>query len=103
MVSPSLPLRERAQGCAHDLEWVRGWREEPLTHSSTGSGELLSPARGEGAIMSTALATPISSQARKRGPRAAVCGPWIPAEGYPRESGGGNERTVVGRAERQAR
>jgi hypothetical protein len=29
------------------------------------------------------------------GPRAADCGPWIPAGVHPRESGGGNERSLA--------
>src|SRR5919108_6050581 len=66
-LSCPLPLRERAQGYAHDLEWVRGLREDPspIHHLAAGSCPL--PQGGEGAITSTALAAPISSQARVRG------------------------------------
>src|SRR5919198_198431 len=68
-LSCPLPLRERAQGCAHDLEWVRGLREDPSPIHRLAAGSCPLPQGGEGAITSTALAAPISSQALSRGRR----------------------------------
>jgi len=52
------PLRERAQWCAHELEWVRGlsFSKYPSPILARGNIEPPSPARGEGTIMPTALA-----------------------------------------------
>src|ERR687887_2838955 len=56
LLSP-LPLRERAQWSAREIEWVRGSGITPHPSSHVADTELPSPARGEGAITSTAPAT----------------------------------------------
>src|SRR5215831_6066522 len=50
------PLRERAQWCAHELEWVRvAAATNPSPIIARGNIEPPSPAGGEGTITATAL------------------------------------------------
>src|SRR5262249_20987732 len=72
-LSCPLPLRERAQWSAHELERVRGSRITPSPVLARGSIELPSPARGKGAIMPTAFVALFTLQTAHLVPAAHFC------------------------------
>jgi hypothetical protein len=93
-----LPLRERAQWSAHELEWVRGCRGYPSPIIADGSTEQPSSARGEGAMTTTEIAaaskpaprTRISRcQTATRVPAARFCARVLHLGFVPTESKGG--------------
>src|SRR5262249_20214112 len=98
-LSCPLPLRERAQWSAHELERVKGSRSTPPPVLARGNIELPSPARGEGAIMPTAFVALFTLQTAHLVPAAHVCDRRLhPCFAHPNRGVGGAPRDVRVRA-----